>query len=57
MIISMLILAWILTLFNLDQTLIAGVNEIFSTDFSTNIYWLAAFVIGVIGDVFGFFRR
>lgn len=57
MIISMLLLAWILSGFNLDQTLIAGINEIFSTDFSTNVYWLAAFAIGAIGDLIAFFKR
>ena len=43
-----LIIAWLLTCFNMDEILIAGTNEILGTDFSTNVYWLIAFIIGVI---------
>lgn len=48
-IIGTLFFAWFLTLFNLDTILIAAVNEIFGTNYSTNVYWLTAFLIAVIG--------
>ncbi len=35
-----LIMAWILTLFNLDNILVDAINQIFNTDFNTAIYWL-----------------
>lgn len=43
-----LILAWILTWFNLDTILINAINEIFNTDFTTAVYWLLFFIIGLI---------
>ena len=43
-----LIIAGLLTCFNMDEILIAGTNEILGTDFSTNVYWLIAFIISVI---------
>lgn len=47
-IIDTLIFAWFLTLFDLDETLVEAVNEIFGKNYSTAVYWLGAFVIGVI---------
>ena len=43
-----LIVAWILTLFNVDDLIIAGINELFNTDFTIAVYWLIAFIIGAI---------
>lgn len=43
-----LLLAFILSGFGLDQTLIEGVNELFHTDFTVSVYWLAFFLVGVI---------
>lgn len=43
-----LIVAWILTWFSLDEYIITGINEIFNTDFTVAVYWLIAFIIGVI---------
>ena len=43
-----LILAWILTWFNLDTILINAINEIFNTDFTTAVYWLLFFIMGLI---------
>jgi len=43
-----LIIAWILTWFDLDILIIAGINEIFNTDFTVAVYWLIAFIIAVI---------
>lgn len=47
-IIGTLILAWFLTLFNLDTILITAVNEVLGTNYSTNVYWLVAFLIAII---------
>lgn len=46
-----LIVAWILTWFNLDVTLIDAINQIFNTSFNTNVYWLAFLIIGFIGSI------
>lgn len=46
--IGTLIIAWILTWFNLDSILIDAINQIFNTEFTIAIYWLIAFIIGVI---------
>ena len=46
--IGTMIVAWILTWFDLDSLLIAGINEIFNTDFSIAIYWVIALIIGAI---------
>lgn len=43
-----LILAWILTWFDLDTILINAINQIFNTDFTTAVYWLLFFIIGLI---------
>lgn len=43
-----LILAWILTWFDLDTILINAINQIFNTDFTTAIYGLLFFIIGLI---------
>lgn len=51
MIISFLITAWFLSLFDLDETLINAINEILNTQYSTNVYWLSFFIIGLILDI------
>ena len=56
-IISALALAWFLTLFNLDVTLVSAINEVLGTTYSTNVYWLVAFVIGVIGFIIELLAR
>lgn len=43
-----LVIAWILTWFNLDNLLITGINEILNTNYTVAIYWLIALVIGAI---------
>ena len=43
-----LILAWILTWFDLATILINAINQIFNTDFTTAVYWLLFFIIGLI---------
>ena len=48
-IIGTLILAWFLTLFDLDTILVSAINEVLGTNYSTSVYWLAAVVIAVIG--------
>lgn len=45
---AVLILAWFLTLFNVDTLFVSGLNEFLGTNYSTNVYWLAAIVIAVI---------
>ena len=47
-IISILLFALFLTLFDLDEILVKAINEIFNKNFSTSIYWLAAFIIGLV---------
>ncbi len=46
--IGTLIIAWILTWFNLDNILVDAINQIFNTEFTVAIYWFIAFIIGVI---------
>lgn len=46
--IGTVIIAWILTWFNLDSLLITGINEIFNTDYTVALYWVIALSIGVI---------
>ena len=46
--IGILILAWFLTLFDLDEILVDGINQIFHTEFNTSIYWLIFMLIGLI---------
>lgn len=43
-----MIAAWILTWFSLDNLIVTGINEIFSTDYTVAVYWLIAFIIGII---------
>lgn len=43
-----LIIAWILTWFNLDNLIVDAINQIYNTEFTVAIYWLIAFIIGVI---------
>lgn len=48
MIIDSMILAWILSLFNLDNILIDAINQILNTNYTTAVYWLLFFVVGLI---------
>lgn len=43
-----MLLAWILTCFNLDNILVEAINQILNTNYTTAIYWLVFFVIGLI---------
>ena len=43
-----LFIAWILTLFDLDNLIITGINEIFNTNFTVAVYWLVAFIVAVL---------
>ena len=43
-----LIVAWILTNFNIDNLIITGINELFNTNFTVAVYWLIAFIIGAM---------
>ena len=43
-----LIIAWILTWFNLDNLIVDAINQICNTEFTVAIYWFIAFIIGVI---------
>ena len=43
-----LILAWILTLFKLDEAFVNAINQIFGTDYTTAIYWLLFLMIGIL---------
>ncbi len=46
--IATLIVAWILTWFDLDKILIDGINQIFNTNYTTSVYWLMFFIVGLI---------
>ena len=50
-IIGTLILAWILTWFDLDKIIVGAINELLGKDYSTKVYWLAALIIGIIGSL------
>ena len=41
-----MIVAWILSWFSIDDLIIAGINEIFNTNFTVAVYWFVGFVIG-----------
>lgn len=45
---TILIVAWILTWFDIDNLVIDGLNQILNTNFTTAVYWLFFFVIAVI---------
>lgn len=51
MIIDSMILAWILSLFNLDNILIDAINQILNTNYTTAVYWLLFFVVGLIATL------
>lgn len=46
-----MILAWILSLFNLDNILIDAINQILNTNYTTAVYWLLFFVVGLIATI------
>ena len=46
--INTMIVGWILTWFNLDDIITEGINQIFNTNYTTSIYWLMFFVVGLI---------
>ena len=43
-----MILAWILTCFEVDNIFTEAINQIFNTNYTTAIYWLLFLIIGVI---------
>ncbi len=51
MIIDSMILAWILSLFNLDNILIDAINQILNANYTTAVYWLLFFVVGLIATL------
>lgn len=53
----MLFGAFLLSIFGFDDILINAANELLNTDYSTNVYWLVAFLVGAIGDIIIFFRK
>lgn len=46
-----LIIAWILSWFNVDDILIQAINEIFNTNFTTAVYYLVAVILGAISNI------
>ncbi len=46
--IGTMIIAWILTWFNLDNILVDAINQIFNTEFTVAIYWFIALIIGAV---------
>lgn len=50
--VGMLIIAWILTLFDFDNIFINGAKEIFKIDVTSNGYYFVFFLIGLIIDFF-----
>ena len=55
--ISTLIFAWILSCFEMDSILISALNEVIGSNYSNNVYWLLAFIIGSIGTILEFITR
>lgn len=51
MIIDAMILAWILSWFNLDNILIDAINQILNTNYTTAVYWLLFFAAGLIATL------
>lgn len=43
-----LLVAWILSWFNIDNILIQGINELFNTNFTVAVYYLIFAVLGAI---------
>ena len=43
-----MIVAWILTWFNLDNLFIEAINQIFNVEFNTAIYWLLFLIVGIV---------
>ena len=49
--IETMILAWILSWFNLDNILIDTINQILNTNYTTAVYWLLFFAAGLIATI------
>ena len=54
---GVLIFAFILKCFEFDRILISGLNEVLGTSYTTNVYWLIAFVIAIITFIGEFFSK
>lgn len=50
--IKTMIIGWILTWFNLDNIFIEAINQIFNINYTTAVYWLLFFIIGIIVMIF-----
>lgn len=50
-IIAFLLLAWIMTLFEMDVVITEGINELFNKDVTRNTYWLMMLIIGVVLEI------
>ena len=55
--IAVLILGWFLTLFHIDTLLASGLNEVFKTEFTTNVYWLIVIALAIIVFIINTTRR
>jgi hypothetical protein len=49
--IEIMMLAWILSWFNLDDILIDAINQILNTNYTTAVYWLLFFAAGLIATI------
>lgn len=56
-IVSTLLLAWLLSLFSLDEILIKGINQILNTNFDISVYWLTFFLVGAIIQIIQVIRN
>ena len=54
---GVLIFAFILKCFEMDIILISALNEVLGTNYTTNVYWLIAFVIAFITFIGEFFSK
>lgn len=43
-----LVFAWILTWFDLDKIIMDGINQILNKSYTTAVYWLIFFIVGLI---------
>lgn len=51
-----LFIGFILWIFDLDNILVKGFNEVFHTYYTTSVYWLAFFVVGVFISILQAFK-
>jgi hypothetical protein len=49
-----LFIAWVLTIFNIDDVILDAIEEIFNKKYSINVYYLIAGILGAISGFLGY---